>query len=53
MEAAANIQKEREDLSELWRKRLERAAYEAERAERQYHLVEPKFLGERFRRGKL
>ena len=53
MEAAANIQKEREDLSELWRKRLERAAYEAERAERQYYLVEPEFLGERFRRGKL
>ena len=41
LEAAANIQKERDDLSELWRKRLERAAYEAERAERQYHLVEP------------
>ena len=41
LEAAANIQKERDDLSELWRKRLERAAYEAERTERQYHLVEP------------
>jgi hypothetical protein len=41
LEAAANIQKERDDLSELWRKRLERAAYEADRAERQYHLVEP------------
>jgi Recombinase zinc beta ribbon domain len=41
LEAAANIQKERDDLSELWRKRLEKAAYEAERAERQYHLVEP------------
>jgi DNA invertase Pin-like site-specific DNA recombinase len=41
LEAAANIQKERNDLNELWRKRLERAAYEAERAERQYYLVEP------------
>jgi hypothetical protein len=41
LEAAQNIQKERDDLSGLWRKRLERADYEAERAERQYHLVEP------------
>jgi DNA invertase Pin-like site-specific DNA recombinase len=39
--AANNIQKERDDLNKLWQQRRERAAYEAARVERQYHLVEP------------
>ncbi len=39
--AAERIEKEREELDELWRKRLERAAYEAERAGRHYRLLEP------------
>jgi DNA invertase Pin-like site-specific DNA recombinase len=41
LEAAKNLESEREQLDRLWRKRLERAEYEAERAGRQYHLVEP------------
>lgn len=40
-EAAKNLEREREDLARLWQQRLERAAYEAERAGRQYRLVEP------------
>jgi DNA invertase Pin-like site-specific DNA recombinase len=39
--AAERLEKEREDLDGLWRKRLERAAYEAERAGRHYRLLEP------------
>lgn len=41
LEAARNIERERQELEELWQKRLERARYEAERAARQYHHVEP------------
>jgi DNA invertase Pin-like site-specific DNA recombinase len=39
--AAAHLARERDDLARLWQHRRERAAYEAERAGRQYHLVEP------------
>ena len=39
--AAANVEQERADLLRLWQQRLERAAYEADRAGRQYRLVEP------------
>lgn len=41
LEAARNLEREREGLTRLWQQRLERAAYEAERASRQYRLVEP------------
>ena len=41
LEAANNLQRERDDLNQLWQERLERSTYEADRAERQYHLVEP------------
>ncbi len=39
--AAAQVEQERADLDRLWRQRLERAGYEAERAARQYQLAEP------------
>jgi DNA invertase Pin-like site-specific DNA recombinase len=39
--AAGQIQEERERLHYHWKHRLERARYEAERAARQYHAVEP------------
>ncbi len=39
--AATNVARERADLARLWQQRLERAAYEAERARRQYRLCEP------------
>jgi len=35
------IEQEREQAEALWQKRLQRARYEAERAERQYQAVEP------------
>jgi hypothetical protein len=41
LQAAADIQRERERLHQHWRQRLERAQYEAQRAERQYQSVEP------------
>ena len=41
LEASEHIEKEREELDGLWRKRLERAAYEADRAGRHYRLLEP------------
>lgn len=41
LEAANRVEREREELDGLWRMRLERAAYEAERAGRHYRLVEP------------
>lgn len=41
LQAAADIQRERDQLHEHWRQRLERAQYEAQRAERQYQSVEP------------
>jgi len=39
--AAARVEQERAREEELWQRRLERAHYEAERARRQYDLVEP------------
>ncbi|MDP9373946.1 MAG: recombinase family protein [Chloroflexota bacterium] len=39
--AATNLERERADLVRLWEQRLERAAYEAERAARQYRRCEP------------
>jgi hypothetical protein len=39
--AAADLDKERRRLDAHWRQRLERARYEADRAARQYHAVEP------------
>ena len=39
--AAEQVEQERADLDRLWHQRLERARYEAERAARQYRLVEP------------
>lgn len=39
--AADDIQQERERLTRHWRQRLERARFEADRAERQYQAVEP------------
>jgi hypothetical protein len=41
LEAATHLEQERADLGRLWQQRLERAAYEAERAGRQYRLAEP------------
>ena len=41
LQAATDIQRERERLHRHWRQRLERAQYEVERAERQYQSVEP------------
>ena len=35
------VEQERAELDRLWQQRQERAAYEAERAARQYHAVEP------------
>jgi DNA invertase Pin-like site-specific DNA recombinase len=39
--AAGQVEQERAELDRLWRQRLERAAYEVARAERQYQLAEP------------
>ena len=41
LQAIQNVSKERERLHRHWQQRLERALQEAERAERQYHAVEP------------
>ena len=41
LEAAQHLERERADLDRLWQQRLERAAYEAERAGRQYRVAEP------------
>ncbi len=41
LEAATHLEQERTDLDQLWQKRLERSAFEAERAGRHYRLVEP------------
>ena len=41
LEASEHIEKEREEIDTLWHKRLERAAYEADRAGRHYRLIEP------------
>lgn len=39
--AATQVERERSDLVHLWEQRLERASYVAERAGRQYRMVEP------------
>ena len=41
LKAIENVQRERQRLNRHWEQRLERASYEAERAERQYQAVEP------------
>ena len=41
MRLAEVQEQERQQLDQLWRQRLERAAYESERAARHYRLVEP------------
>ena len=41
LEATARLEKERQELDRHWQLRLERAAYESERAARHYRLVEP------------
>jgi len=41
MRVSAEIEQERRKGESVWQKRLQRARYEAERAERQYHAVEP------------
>jgi DNA invertase Pin-like site-specific DNA recombinase len=41
LEATARLEKERQALDQLWQQRLERAAYESERAARHYRLIEP------------
>ena len=41
LRAIEDVHREREQLHRHWRQRLERATYEAERAERQYQAVEP------------
>ena len=39
--AAGQVQAQREEVDRIWRQRLERADYQAERAQRQYQLAEP------------
>jgi hypothetical protein len=41
VQASQDVQHERERMNRLWEQRLERARYEAQRAERQYNAVEP------------
>ncbi|HEY1417386.1 MAG TPA: recombinase zinc beta ribbon domain-containing protein [Myxococcaceae bacterium] len=41
LRVADDLHHQREAARTLWRQRLERATYEAERAARQYHAVEP------------
>lgn len=41
LRVSEEIEQERRKAEVLWQKRLQRARYEAERAERQYHAVEP------------
>ena len=41
LEATAHLEQERQELDRLWQQRVERAAYESERAARHYRLVEP------------
>jgi Recombinase zinc beta ribbon domain/Recombinase len=41
LQAMKNVHQERERLHHHWEQRLERATQEAQRAERQYHAVEP------------
>jgi hypothetical protein len=39
--AAERVQQDRDELTRVWQHRLERARYDADRAARQYHVVEP------------
>jgi hypothetical protein len=39
--ATERLEQERNELDRLWQQRRERAAYEVERAARQYHAIEP------------
>lgn len=41
LETAAHLERERGELEQLWQQRLERAAFEAERAARHYRRCEP------------
>jgi DNA invertase Pin-like site-specific DNA recombinase len=41
LEASTHVEQERADLERLWQQKSERATYEADRAARQYRLVEP------------
>ena len=41
MRASEEVEKQRRRAESLWQKRLQRARYDAERAERQYNAVEP------------
>ena len=41
LEATAHLEQERQALDQLWQQRLERAAYEADRAARHYRAIEP------------
>lgn len=41
LEAAGRVEQDRAELDELWQKRLERAAYEADRAGRHFRRIEP------------
>jgi hypothetical protein len=41
LSAAEDIHRQRASIDEHWRQRLERAGYQADRAARQYHAVEP------------
>lgn len=41
LEATARLEQERQALDQLWQQRLERAAYDSERAARHYRLIEP------------
>jgi DNA invertase Pin-like site-specific DNA recombinase len=41
LKVAREVEGERAERDALWQKRLERARYEAQRAEREYHAVEP------------
>jgi len=40
LQAATQLEQERDQLNQIWQQRLERAAFEAERAGRHYRLVE-------------
>jgi hypothetical protein len=41
LEATTRLEQERQEMAQLWQLRLERAEYEADRAARHYHLLEP------------
>lgn len=41
LQVSLDIQKQRDQTEKIWKQRLERAAYEADRAARQFHAAEP------------